>query len=36
MRANFRAHYYSSLGFQGAELKSSLEVMLKDNIIGNR
>jgi hypothetical protein len=34
MRSNFRAHYYTSLGFQGAELKSSLELMLKDNVVG--
>lgn len=33
MRSNFRAHYYTSLGFQGAELKSSLELMLKDNVV---
>jgi len=34
MRANLRAHYYASLGFQGAELKPALETILKENVVG--
>jgi len=33
MRANLRAHYYASLGFQGAELKPALETILKENVV---